>query len=132
MIISDPIADLLARIRNAIARRRDEVAVPFSRVKEAIAKLLVSEGYLTGFEVVENGAMKELKLGLKYDDGQLPVISGMQRVSKPGQRIYVPAKRLQNVLSGYGVAVVSTSKGIMTDEKARGEKIGGEVLFKIW
>jgi small subunit ribosomal protein S8 len=132
MFITDPIADLLARIRNALARRHDDVKVPFSTVKEAIVKLLVKEGYLIDYDIVDNSGHKELRLGLKYDGGQLPVISGMQRVSKPGQRIYMPAKRLQHVLSGFGVAVVSTSKGIMTDEDARTQKVGGEVLFKIW
>lgn len=135
IMINDPVGDLLARIRNALMRRHPAISVPYSRLKEDIAKLLIEEGYLSSVSVVEDKtvpSLKALQIGLKYDHDKLPIIAGMQRVSRPGQRIYSASDRIANVLSGYGVAVISTSRGLMTGRKARAEKIGGEILFKIW
>ena len=126
-MLTDPIADMLTRIRNASAVFKKEVFIPFSKQKKAIAKIFIKEGYLNKLKVQN----KNLILELRYERGK-PVISGIQRVSRPGLRTYLPYKRLPKVLSGLGMTVVSTSKGLMTGSKARKNKLGGEVICKIW
>jgi len=127
MSMTDPIADMLTRIRNAQKVQKPLVEVPYSKVKEALAKVLVDEGYLASVDVERNGAKATLKLGLKYYAGR-PVIDRIERVSRPGLRIYRGADELPRVLNGMGIAVVSTSKGVMSDRAARKARIGGEVL----
>lgn len=133
MTITDPIADMLTRIRNAAAVRKDFVVMPHSKIKQAVAELLVREGYLTGVEVVSEEAtgFKNLKLGLKYSQDH-SVIQGLTRISTPGQRIYDPVGHIKRVLGGVGMSVISTSQGLMTDTEAREKGIGGEILFKVW
>lgn len=129
-MFSDPIADMLTRIRNAAKAGKPEVVIPFSKVKESLAHLLMSEGYVVGVNVV--GTTKKLMtVDLKFDQGK-PVLEGIKRVSKPGQRIYMPAEKLPRTMSGFGITVVSTSKGLMTDKRARKEHLGGEVMCQVW
>ena len=132
MHITDPIADMLTRIRNAGAARHATVEVPASSMKKAIAQILLDEGYIKAFEIVENGTQGTIKITLKYSATKEKAISGLRRVSKPGLRVYAGADELPRVLKGLGIAIVSTSKGIMTDKKARELHIGGEVLAFIW
>ena len=127
MSMSDPIADLLTRIRNAQMVAKSTVSVPASKVKVAIAQVLKDEGYIDGFQVKSEGGKSELEIALKYYAGR-PVIERIERVSRPGLRIYKPSKDIPVVMNGLGVAIVSTSKGVMTDRKARGMGVGGEVL----
>jgi len=129
---TDPIADMLTRIRNANTVSHERVEMPSSKLKVELAKLLKSEGYIADYEVKEVGKFKVLEITLKYDENNKPVISKLQRVSKPGLRSYCKAKNLPQVLGGMGIAIVSTSKGLMTDRKARKENIGGEVLCYVW
>ena len=129
---TDPIADMLTRIRNANTVSHEKVEMPSSKLKVELAKLLKSEGYIVDYEVKEVGKFKVLEIALKYDESGKPVISKLQRVSKPGLRNYSKAKNLPQVLGGMGIAIVSTSKGLMTDRKARKENIGGEVLCYVW
>ena len=132
MTMTDPIADMLTRIRNANTAMHDDVAMPSSKVKEALAHVLQKEGYISGFRVSENGsASKTLTIDLKYVDRKR-VINGVRRVSTPGLRVYSKADEIPRVLGGLGVAVVSTSKGLMTDRDARRARIGGEVLCYVW
>ena len=132
MQITDPIADMLTRIRNAGAARHATVEVPASSMKKAIAQILLDEGYIKGFEVVNEGVQGVIKITLKYNAGKEKAISGLRRVSKPGLRVYAGADELPRVLKGLGVAIISTSKGVMTDKKARELHVGGEVLAFIW
>ena len=132
MQITDPIADMLTRIRNATAARHPQVSVPASSMKKAIAQILLDEGYIKAFEIVENGTQGTIKITLKYSANKEKAISGLRRVSKPGLRVYAGADELPRVLKGLGIAIVSTSKGIMTDKKARELHVGGEVLAFIW
>ena len=132
MQITDPIADMLTRIRNAGAARHATVEVPASSMKKAIAQILLDEGYIKGFEVVNEGVQGVIKITLKYNAGKEKAISGLRRVSKPGLRVYAGADELPRVSKGLGVAIVSTSKGVMTDKKARELHVGGEVLAFIW
>ena len=132
MHITDPIADMLTRIRNAGAARHATVEIPASSMKKAIAQILLDEGYIKAFEVVENGTQGTIKITLKYSANKEKAISGLRRVSKPGLRVYAGADELPRVLKGLGIAIVSTSKGIMTDKKARELHVGGEVLAFIW
>jgi len=133
MQISDTIADMLTRIRNANATKHDTVDVPASNMKKSIAQILVNEGYVKGFHVIEDGRQGILRIELRYlGTAKAPVISGLRRVSKPGLRIYKSCEELPKVLKGLGVAIVSTSKGVMTDKAARKENVGGEVLAFIW
>ena len=132
MHITDPIADMLTRIRNAGAARHATVEVPASSMKKAIAQILLDEGYIKGFEVIENGTQGTIKVTLKYSANKEKAISGLRRVSKPGLRVYAGADELPRVLKGLGIAIISTSKGIMTDKKARELHVGGEVLAFIW
>ena len=132
MHITDPIADMLTRIRNAGAARHATVDVPASSMKKAIAQILLDEGYIKAFEVIENGTQGTIKVTLKYSANKEKAISGLRRVSKPGLRVYAGADELPRVLKGLGIAIISTSKGIMTDKKARELHVGGEVLAFIW
>ena len=132
MHITDPIADMLTRIRNAGAARHATVEIPASSMKKAIAQILLDEGYIKAFEVIENGTQGTIKVTLKYSANKEKAISGLRRVSKPGLRVYAGADELPRVLKGLGIAIISTSKGIMTDKKARGLHVGGEVLAFIW
>ena len=131
MQVTDTIADLLTRIRNAQAARHDTVEVPASNMKKAICQILVDEGYVKNYTVTEDGKQGMITITLKYV-GKQPVIKGLKRVSKPGLRIYSNAQELPKVMKGLGVAIISTSKGIMTDRAARKENVGGEVLAFIW
>ena len=132
MQITDPIADMLTRIRNANTAKHETVDVPASNMKKAIAEILNEEGYIASYQVIEDGKQGVIRIALKYGPNKEKVISGLKRVSKPGLRIYAGAEELPRVLKGLGIAIVSTSKGIMTDKKARAEKIGGEVLAFVW
>lgn len=132
MQITDPIADLLTRIRNAQSAKHDTVTVPASNMKKAICQILVDEGYVRNFSVEEDSKQGIIKINLKYGEGKVGVIKGLKRVSKPGLRIYSNAEQLPKVLKGLGIAVISTSRGVMTDRQARQENIGGEVLAFIW
>ena len=132
MQITDPVADMLTRIRNANSAKHETVDVPASNLKKAIAQILLDEGYIKSFELVDNGNQGVLHITLKYMAKKAPVISGLKRVSKPGLRIYAGAEELPRVLKGLGIAIVSTSKGVMTDKKARELHIGGEVLAFVW
>ena len=133
MQITDPIADMLTRIRNANNAKHDTVDVPASNMKKAIAQILLDEGYIKNFQIVSDGAQGVIRISLKYNNpGKEKVITGLRRVSKPGLRVYAGAEELPRVLRGLGIAIVSTSKGIMTDKKARSLKVGGEVLAFVW
>lgn len=132
MQVTDTIADLLTRIRNAQAAKHDTVEVPASKMKKAICQILVDEGYVRHYSVKEDGKQGVITISLKYAQGRTPVIKGLKRVSKPGLRIYSSAQELPKVMKGLGVAIVSTSKGVMTDRAARQQNIGGEVLAFIW
>ena len=132
MQITDPIADMLTRIRNASAARHATVDVPASNMKKAIAQILLDEGYIKNFQIVNDGAQGIIKVTLKYTNNKEQVIKGLRRVSKPGLRVYASAEELPKVLKGLGIAIVSTSKGVMTDKKARVENVGGEVLAFVW
>ena len=132
MQITDPVADMLTRIRNANTAKHESVDVPASNLKKAIAKILLDEGYIKSYEVVEDGTQGVIRIQLKYLAGKEKVISGLRRVSKPGLRVYAGAEELPRVLKGLGIAIVSTSKGVMTDKKARELHIGGEVLAFVW
>ena len=132
MQITDPIADMLTRIRNANSSKHETVSVPSSKMKLAIAKILLDEGYIAGYEVIEDGLQGVIKITLKYGANKTKVISGLKRVSKPGLRVYANKDEMPKVLRGLGIAIVSTSKGIMTDKEARKNNVGGEVLAFIW
>ncbi|MBR4720683.1 MAG: 30S ribosomal protein S8 [Clostridia bacterium] len=132
MQITDPIADMLTRIRNANTAKHETVDIPASNMKKAIAEILNEEGYIKGYQIIEDGKQGVIRITLKYAGNKEKVISGIQRVSKPGLRMYAPADELPRVLKGLGIAIISTSKGIMTDKKARKEHIGGEVLAFVW
>ncbi len=132
MQITDPIADMLTRIRNANTAKHETVDIPASNMKKAIAEILNEEGYIASYQVIEDGKQGVIRIALKYGPNKEKVISGLKRVSKPGLRIYAGAEELPRVLKGLGIAIVSTSKGIMTDRAARKQNIGGEVLAFIW
>lgn len=133
MTMSDPIADMLTRIRNANTAKHDTVDVPVSRMKLAIADILVDEGYVEKYDLVDNGNFKDIRITLKYGkDKNDKIIAGLKRISKPGLRIYAGKDNLPKVLGGLGIAIVSTNKGVMTDKKARELKVGGEVLAFVW
>lgn len=132
MQISDTIADMLTRIRNASAAKHDSVDVPASNVKKAIAQILLDEGYISGFQVEEDGKQVVIHITLKYGHNKSQVISGIRRVSKPGLRIYTNVEDMPKVMKGLGIAILSTSKGIMTDKQARKANVGGEVLAFVW
>ena len=132
MQITDPVADMLTRIRNANTAKHESVDVPASNLKKAIAKILLDEGYIQSYEVVEDGTQGVIRIQLKYLAGKEKVISGLRRVSKPGLRVYAGADELPRVLKGLGIAIISTSKGVMTDRAARANHVGGEVLAFVW
>ena len=132
MHITDPVADMLTRIRNANSARHDTVDIPASNMKKAIAEILLEEGYIKNFQYIADSGQGILRVNLKYAGGKTKAITGLRRVSKPGLRIYVGAEEMPKVLRGLGIAIVSTSKGIMTDRKARAEHVGGEVLAYVW
>jgi len=132
MQVTDTIADILTRIRNASSAKHATVDVPASNMKKSITQILVDEGYVKGFQFIEDGKQGIIRITLKYGENKTPVISGLRRVSKPGLRIYSSCEDMPKVMKGLGVAVVSTSKGIMTDKKARENNVGGEVLAFIW
>lgn len=131
--MTDPIADMLTRIRNALTAKHDTVVVPASKVKVAIADILVREGYVKGYEIVENPVQNDILITLKYSPvkGQ-KVVTGLKRVSTPGLRVYAGVDNLPKVLNGMGIAILSTSKGILTDKEAKAQHIGGEVLAYVW
>ena len=128
MQITDPVADMLTRIRNANTAKHESVDVPASNLKKAIAKILLDEGYIKSYEIVEDGTQGIIRIQLKYLAGKEKVISGLRRVSKPGLRVYAGADELPRVLKGLGIAIIATSKGVMTDKAARANHVGGEVL----
>ena len=132
MSMTDPIADMLARVRNASTAFHEEVEIPASKIKESIAKILAEEGYVDGFEVLRDNGHPKLKIKLRYTGERERVISGIRRISKPGRRVYRSATDLPRVLGGLGVAIISTSQGVMTDKQARRQKVGGEVLAYVW
>jgi small subunit ribosomal protein S8 len=135
MSVSDPIADMLTRIRNAIIARHVSVTIPHSTIKEEVARILKAEGYVEGFQVVEDGRFKAITVQLKYAGvrrERRPVITGLKRISKPGRRIYSRYKDIPWVLSGLGIAILSTPQGVMTGEDARRQKTGGEILCYVW
>jgi len=132
MVVTDPIADMLTRIRNANAMKYKEVKMPISKVKLEIAKILKSEGFIEDYKVIENKVQNDLVLTLKYSAKKERVITGLKRISKPGLRVYAKCEELPKVLNGLGIAIISTSEGIMTDKEARKQNLGGEVLAYIW
>ena len=132
MQITDTIADMLTRIRNANSAKHDSVDVPASNVKKAIAQILVDEGYIKSFKVIEDGKQGVIEIALKYGPNKSQVLLGLRRVSKPGLRIYTDCENMPKVMKGLGIAILSTSKGIMTDKDARKANVGGEVLAFIW
>ncbi|MBO5836616.1 MAG: 30S ribosomal protein S8 [Oscillospiraceae bacterium] len=132
MQITDPVADMLTRIRNANSAKHDTVDVPASNLKKAIAQILLDEGFIKAFNIVDNGNQGVIHITLKYMEKKQQVISGLRRVSKPGLRVYAGADEIPYVLKGLGIAIVSTSKGVMTDKQARQQHIGGEVLAFVW
>ena len=132
MQISDVIADMLTRIRNANSAKHETVDIPASNMKKAIADILLAEGYIKSVQVIEDGNQGIIRVALKYGPGKSKVIHGLKRVSKPGLRIYAGCEDMPKVYNGLGIAIVSTSKGIMTDKKARRENVGGEILAFVW
>ena len=133
MTMSDPIADMLTRIRNANTAKHDTVDVPSSKMKLAIAEILLKEGFIKSYEIIEEGNFKTIRIALKYGaDKNQRIITGSKRISKPGLRVYAGAEDMPKVLGGLGVAIVSTNKGVMTDKEARALNIGGEVLCFVW
>ena len=132
MQITDPVADMLTRIRNANTAKHTTVDVPASNLKKSIAQILLDEGYIKAYEIVDDGTQGVIRITLKYLAGKEKVISGLRRVSKPGLRVYAGADELPKVLKGLGIAIISTSKGVMTDKKARENHVGGEVLAFVW
>ena len=130
---NDPISDMLTRIRNANTAKHDTVDVPSSKMKLAIADILVNEGYIRKYEMVDNNGFKDIRITLKYGaDKNQKIITGLKRISKPGLRIYANSENLPKVLGGLGIAIISTNKGVITDKEARKQKVGGEVLAYIW
>lgn len=132
MQITDPIADMLTRIRNAGSARHETVDIPNSKMKKAIAEILLEEGYIKSFQLIDDGTQGIIRVTLKYLPGKEKAIQGLRRVSKPGLRVYAGAEELPQVLRGLGIAIISTSKGIMTDKNARAQHVGGEVLAFVW
>ncbi len=132
MQMSDVIADMLTRIRNANSAKHETVDIPASNLKKSIADILLSEGYIKSYQIIEDGKQGVIRIALKYENGKQRVLRGLRRVSKPGLRIYSSCEDMPRVMNGLGIAIVSTSKGIMTDKQARANHIGGEVLAFVW
>ncbi|HML69099.1 MAG TPA: 30S ribosomal protein S8 [Clostridia bacterium] len=130
--MTDTIADMLTRIRNALIAKHDSVEIPASTMKKAIAQILVDEGYIKGFEVIADGEKKTIRVQLKYGANKQRVIVGIKRISRPGLRVYARKDEMPKVLGGLGIAIVSTSRGVMTDREARKQGVGGEVLAYVW
>jgi small subunit ribosomal protein S8 len=128
---TDPISDMLTRIRNALAARKSELVMPYSKFKHNLGTVLLQEGFISGVNELP-GRVKSLQLNLKYDNAGTPVITGIKRVSTPGQRIYLPVARIPRTNGGFGVTVVSTSRGLLTDKQARKDRVGGEVVCQVW
>lgn len=128
---TDPISDMLTRIRNAISAQKQELVLPYSKFKHNLAKLLLAEGFVSGVNELP-GKVKMLQINLKYSGGGHSVITGLKRVSTPGQRIYLPVEKIPRVNGGFGISVVSTSKGLLTDKQARKDKVGGELICQVW
>ena len=131
-MVIDPIADMLTRIRNGLMLRKAYVLVPSSRIKTAIAQILLDEGFIQGYEVTDERPQPNIRVWLKYDDKRKPILTNLKRVSKPGRRVYSGRHKLPWVLSGMGVAIISTPRGLMTDREARRQGIGGEILCYVW
>lgn len=132
MQTTDPIADMITRIRNAATAKHDTVDVPASKVKKAIAQILLDEGYIKSFQVIDDNKQGNIRIALKYGPNKTQIVTGLRRVSKPGLRIYRNCEDMPKVMKGLGIAIVSTSKGIMTDRQARKENVGGEILAFVW
>jgi len=132
MQMSDVIADMLTRIRNANNAKHVTVDIPASKMKKSIAEILLSEGYIKNFQIIEDGKQGIIRVTIKYEAGKQKVIRGLRRISKPGLRVYANCEKMPKVMNGLGIAIVSTSKGIMTDKQARAAKVGGEVLAFVW
>ena len=132
MVISDPIADMLTRIRNANIVRHDTVDIPLSNMKKSMAQILLDEGYIKSYDVIDDGGQGMIRVVMKYAANKQKVITGLKRISKPGLRVYATKEEIPKVLGGLGIAMISTSKGVMTDKKARLEGVGGEVLCYVW
>ncbi|HEX5134307.1 MAG TPA: 30S ribosomal protein S8 [Thermoanaerobaculia bacterium] len=132
MKTSDPLSDLLNRLRNGMRAGHDRVDVPASRIKEDVLRVLADEGYVSSWRRVEEKGRPVLRVGLKYDREGSPIVAGLKRVSRPGRRVYTPAKEIPDVLGGLGVSIISTSKGIVTGRKAREARLGGEILCNVW
>ena len=132
MSMTDPIADMLTRVRNALMSGKEKVDVPASTVKEGIARILRDEGYIINYRVIEDNKQGIIRITLKYGEVDTPAIEKLQRISKPGRRVYVPAKEVPRVLNGLGIAILSTSKGILTGRESKSQNVGGEVLCYIW
>ncbi|WP_422484508.1 30S ribosomal protein S8 [Gudongella sp. DL1XJH-153] len=131
-MMTDPIADMLTRIRNGNNAKHDSIDVPASKIKKEIAQILLNEGFIKGFDVIEDGKQGIMRVDLKYGQNNEKVISGIKRISKPGLKVYVKNNEIPKVLGGLGIAVISTSKGMMTDKSARNENVGGEVICYVW
>jgi small subunit ribosomal protein S8 len=132
MKTSDPLSDLLNRLRNGMRAGHDRVDVPASRIKEDVLRVLADEGYIGSWRRVDEKGRPFLRVGLKYDPEGVPIVAGLERVSRPGRRIYAPAKEIPEVLGGLGISIISTSRGIVTGRKARESRIGGEILCNVW
>ena len=132
MAVIDPIADMLTRIRNGLMLRKAFVLVPSSRIKTAIAQILLDEGFIQGYEVTDERPQPNIRVWLKYDEKRRPILTKLKRVSKPGRRVYTGKRELPWVLSGMGVAIISTPRGLMTDREARRQGVGGEILCYVW
>ena len=132
MHITDPIADMLTRVRNANSAKHESVEVPASNMKKAIAQILLEEGYIKNYQIIDDDKQGMINITLKYGENKQKVITGLKRISKPGLRVYASRDELPRVLRGLGIAIISTSKGIMTDKKARAAHVGGEVLAFVW
>jgi len=132
MVMTDPIADMLTRIRNALIAKHEQVEMPSSKIKLEIARILKAEGYIKNFKIIQEGKKEYLRIFLKYDENKNPAIAGLERVSKPGRRVYVGVDDIPLVRRGLGIAIVSTSRGVLTDQQARKMRVGGEVICKVW
>ncbi len=132
MSMTDPLADMLTRVRNAIMAKYNRVDIPASRTKISIAKVLKAEGYIKNYKVIKDSRQGILRVYLRYDEQARPVITGLRRISTPGRRVYAPAEKLPKILNGMGIAIVSTSRGLLTDRQAREDNVGGEVLCAVW
>ena len=132
MLVTDPIADMLTRIRNALVARHTTVIIPASSLKKSIAQILLTEGYISGYDVMTKSVQGDIKITLKYGPNKTRVITGLKRISKPGLRVYARKDQVPKVLGGLGIAIISTSRGVMTDREARKQAVGGEVLAYVW